>query len=121
MNVSEKKAIERMIEKRAQEAQANRAPSVTINAPARLTAMIEKAYVTVQAAGWEVYTAYTQPGSPAVPTLNPAPGNRELVKQRQADRDAQAAIEAAKDAAVIALWTTDEFDLAAVFVSIDNA
>ncbi len=121
MNVSEKNAIERMIDKRAVEAQANRPTADKIEAPARLTAMIEKAYATVQAAGWDVYQGYTQAGGKTVPNLTPRSSNRELAAQRKADRKALAAIEAAKDAAVIALWTTDEFDLAAVFASIDDA
>ena len=121
MNVSEKNAIERMIDKRALDAHASRPPADKIEAPARLTAMIEKAYHTVQAAGWDVYQGYTRAGGETLPTLTPRTGNRELAAQRKADRAAQAAIEAAKDAAVIALWTTDEFDLAAVFESIDNA
>ncbi len=121
MNVSEKKAIERMIDKRALEAHQSRAPADKIEAPARLTALIEKAYVTVQKAGWDVYQGYTQAGGMTVPNLTPRSGNVQLRDQRKADRAAQAAIEAAKDAAVIALWTTDEFDLAAVFASIDDA
>ena len=121
MNVSEKNAIERMIEKRAIEARADRPQADKIEAPARLTAMIEKAYATVQAAGWDVYQGYTQAGGKTVPNLTPRSGNRELAAQRKDERDHQAAIEAAKDAAVIALWTTDEFDLAAVFAAIDNA
>lgn len=120
MNVSEKNAIERMIDKRALEARANRPQADKIEAPARLTAQIEKAYATVQAAGWDVYQGY-QSGTQAVPTLTPRSGNRELAAQRKTERDHQAAIEAAKDAAVIALWTTDEFDLAAVFAAIDDA
>lgn len=121
MNVSEKNAIERMIDNRAVDAQASRPPADKIEAPARLTAMIEKAFATVQAAGWDVYQGYTHQGGKVVPNLTPRTGNRELKAQRKADRDHQAAIAAAKDAAVIALWTTDEFDLAAVFASIDNA
>ncbi len=121
MNVSEKNAIERMIDKRALEARADRPQPDKIEAPARLTASIEKVFATVQAAGWDVYQGYTHQGGKVVPSLTPRTGNRELKAQRKAERDHQAAIEAAKDAAIIALWTTDEFDLAAVFAAIDNA
>ncbi len=121
MNVSEKKAIERMIVKRAVDARLNQPKANSIDAPARLTAMIEKAFATVQAAGWDVYQGYTHQGGKVVPTLTPRTGNVQLRDQRKAERASEAAIEAAKDAAVIALWTTDEFDLAAVFAAIDNA
>jgi hypothetical protein len=122
MNVSEKNAIERMIDNRALEAMRNRPIHADkIEAPARLEAMIVKAFATVEAAGWDVYQGYSGRPGPVVPTLNPKSTNRELIKQRKAERDTEAAIAAAKDAAIIALWTTDEFDLAAVFASIDNA
>jgi hypothetical protein len=117
MNVSEKRAIERMIEQRADQAQHERTQPAPVTPPARLVKLVQKAHDAASAEGWNVYVGH---GSDTV-SLSTAPGNPKAAANREADNATIAAIKTAKDAAIVELWTTDEFDLAAVFASLEAA
>ena len=117
MNVSEKRAIQGMIEQRAQVAQSERTMPGKPTPPARLVERVQKAHDAASFHGWNVQTPGYNAGTEI--TLTPAPNNAAAKADRYNDQAILAAIEAAKDAAIIELWTTDDFDLAAVFATID--
>jgi hypothetical protein len=117
MNVSEKRALERMIDQRADQALRERTMPPPPEPPTQLVQRVQAAHDAAKAKGWSVYVNH---GSEAV-SFSPATGNPIARANRKADEVIVAAVAAAKDAAIIELWTSDEFDLAAVFASLDQA
>lgn len=120
MNVSEKNALERMIEKRAELAYTERTTPAKPTPTVALVKLVQKAYDTAAGLGWNI----TQPpyGSTSGEiTLTPNSNNPASKRNQKADAVTVKAITAAKDAAIIELWTSDEFDLAAVFATLDAA
>jgi hypothetical protein len=117
MNVSEKRAVQGIIEQRAnEEIQERRRGVPKLEPPKALLQRLQAAVSAAVDAGWRPYF-----GANSSVELNPTAGNPQAKANNAALSAAVAAVEQARDDAIVGLWSSDEFDLAAVLTGLSEA